>query len=318
VQSGYWLLLGVLLVVGGLYVADLAWAEVMARQWTIALQKALGWRSSTVFCQVIGQVTGVGALAATVGVAGTVMGSWLLGWKLPDAVLLLGAPVGVVLLCIISGLYPAWLASRTPPNLFLRAAGLRYGRTARWWPSGVWGYALRGLLRRRGRTLLNGLAAALSSALLILLLEVTLEQRGYLAGTLLGEYIAGHISAYHYGLVGLGFGLMTLGVTNSLLEGAMERRREIGVLKAIGWRTFSVAQLFVMEGFLVGLLGGAVGALLGGAAFFWLYRAMPLTLGKIGLLGMAVPGLVGALAALYPARVAARVSPAVVMRKRNE
>lgn len=314
VQSSYWLLLGVLLIVGGLYVADLAWAEVMARQWTIALQRALGWRSSTVFGLVMGQVTGIGALAAVMGAVGTVVGSWLLGWKLPDAALLLGAPVGVIVLCAVATLYPAWLAGRVPPNLLLRGGGLHSRRVARGHLAGVWGYAWRGLLRRRGRTALNGAAAALSSALLVLLLEVTLEQRGYLAGTLLGEYIAGHISAYHYGLVGLGFGLMTLGVANSLLEGVMERCREIGVLKAIGWRTFSVARLFVMEGFLVGLLGGVTGTLMGGAAFFWLYRTLPPTLGGTGLLGMAVPGVVGALAALYPARVAARVSPAVVMR----
>jgi len=34
----------------------------------------------------------------------------------------------------------------------------------------------------------------------------------------------------------------------------------------------------------------------------------------MGLVGMVTPGLVGALAALYPAGVAARVSPATVMR----
>ncbi len=314
IQSGYWILLVVLLSVGGLYVTDLTWAEVMARQRTIALQKALGWRSSTVFGRVVGQVMMIGALAAAMGVMGAWAVARLAGWKTPGAALLLGTPVVTVVLCIVSSLYPAWLAGRVPPNLVLRGAGLRYTRVARGHLAGMWGYAWRGLMRRRGRTALNGLAAMLSSALLVLLLEVTLEQRGYLAGTLLGEYIAGHVSGYHYGLVGLGFALMTLGVANTLLEGALERGREIGVLKAMGWHTPTVARLFVMEGLLLGMAGGVAGALLGGATFFWLYRSLPPTLWVIGLVGMATPGLVGALAALYPAGVAARVSPATVMR----
>ena len=51
IQTGSWLLLGTLLAAGGLFTLDLTWADVVARRRLIALQKALGWRSSTVLSQ---------------------------------------------------------------------------------------------------------------------------------------------------------------------------------------------------------------------------------------------------------------------------
>jgi ABC-type antimicrobial peptide transport system permease subunit len=94
----------------------------------------------------------------------------------------------------------------------------------------------------------------------------------------------------------------------------MERRHEIGVLKAVGWRSLSVARLFVLEGLLVGLAGGLVGALLGCGAGLHLYKALSPTWAAMAAAGMGVAGLVGALAALYPARLAARVPPAEALR----
>ena len=169
-------------------------------------------------------------------------------------------------------------------------------------------------MRRPARTVLTGIASALSAALLVLLLAVTVQQRGLLGGTLLGEFILVRIEPFHYALVGIGLGLAALSTANGLLGSIFERRREIGLLKAVGWRTGTVAWQFVVEGMLLGLLGGAVGALLGSAVFFSLYRALSPALGWVVLVGMSLPGLVGALAALYPARVAARVPPAEAVR----
>jgi putative ABC transport system permease protein len=94
----------------------------------------------------------------------------------------------------------------------------------------------------------------------------------------------------------------------------LERRREIGVLKAVGWRTATVARLFVAEGTLLGLLGGLAGAALGLALFVGLYQSVSSRLVWIAAVGVLAPLLVGALAALYPARVAARIPPAEAVR----
>lgn len=57
-----------------------------------------------------------------------------------------------------------------------------------------------------------------------------------------------------------------LGITNALLAAVRERRREIGVLKAIGARDRDVLRIFLVEATVLGLLGGVVGAVLGDVA----------------------------------------------------
>lgn len=169
-------------------------------------------------------------------------------------------------------------------------------------------------MRRPARTLLTATASALSAALLVLLLAVTLGQRGMLSGTLLGEFILVRVQGFHYAIVGIGFALAALSTANGLLGSIVERRHEIGILKAVGWRSLSVARLFVLEGLLVGLAGGLVGALLGCGAGLYLYKALSPAWAAMAAAGMGVAGLVGAVAALYPARLAARVPPAEALR----
>ncbi|MGC8947586.1 MAG: hypothetical protein ACP5N6_15725, partial [Anaerolineae bacterium] len=53
IQSGHLLLITALLLTGGLFAADLAWADLLARQPVLALQKALGWRSASLMGQVL-------------------------------------------------------------------------------------------------------------------------------------------------------------------------------------------------------------------------------------------------------------------------
>jgi hypothetical protein len=320
VQVGHWLLLATLLGIGGLFVLDLAWADVVARRRIIALQKALGWRSSSVFAQVLGQILLAAVVAAVLSLPLAAALIWLLDWTLPSVAWLVGVPLLVVLLSLLGGLYPAWLAARVPPIIGLQhgniqpAAVNRSGSSFFSLPSSFFLLAWRGLTRRWHRSLLGALTAALSAALLVLLLSVTMDQQGALSGTLLGEFILVRIEGYHYALVAIGFALAALSLANSLLAGVLERRREIGVLKATGWRTETVTRLFVAEGSLLGLLGGLLGVL-GGVAFFTaVYQSLSANLLWISLVGLLLPVLVGSWAALYPARVAARVPPAEAVR----
>ncbi len=54
-----------------------------------------------------------------------------------------------------------------------------------------------------------------------------------------------------------------IGITNTMMTSVMERRREIGIMKAIGARNEHVFYQFFIEAGLLGLIGGIVGALLG-------------------------------------------------------
>ncbi|HOJ23504.1 MAG TPA: ABC transporter permease, partial [Armatimonadota bacterium] len=61
-------------------------------------------------------------------------------------------------------------------------------------------------------------------------------------------------------------------VMKSSLASVGERVREIGTMKAVGWRDAHVARLLALESALVGIIGGGVGTATGwGAA--WLYAS---------------------------------------------
>jgi ABC-type antimicrobial peptide transport system permease subunit len=53
--------------------------------------------------------------------------------------------------------------------------------------------------------------------------------------------------------------IASLGICNALLAAVRERRREIGVLKAIGARDRDVQRVFLFEAGVLGLVGGIAG-----------------------------------------------------------
>jgi ABC-type antimicrobial peptide transport system permease subunit len=65
------------------------------------------------------------------------------------------------------------------------------------------------------------------------------------------------------GIGAIALGIAALGVANALLAAVRERRREIGVLKAIGARDRDIARWFLLEAFAVGLAGGILGTAAG-------------------------------------------------------
>jgi ABC-type lipoprotein release transport system permease subunit len=122
-----------------------------------------------------------------------------------------------------------------------------------------------------------------------------------------------------------------IGILNLLLMAVYERTREIGLLGAMGMKPRQISFLFVLEGTLMGLVGVAVGIVLGllingmfrqvgldFTKFSSLTSYMALISGRVyptwgvdKLLGRSlIVALISALAAFYPAQEAARREPA--------
>jgi putative ABC transport system permease protein len=60
--------------------------------------------------------------------------------------------------------------------------------------------------------------------------------------------------------------------SNTMLMVVFERRREIGILKALGMREGEIRRLFLLEGFLMGGTGSLLGVIIGGALAIYLGR----------------------------------------------
>jgi putative ABC transport system permease protein len=126
----------------------------------------------------------------------------------------------------------------------------------------------------------------------------------------------------------LALSIATLGIINTLVMATLERRREIGVWKALGAADSDVQQLFFVEAGIMGLLGGILGVvfgwLLGHAITFgtnvYLKRQSlnPIELTSVPwwlvVAALLLGVLVSLLAGLYPASRAARLNPVDALR----
>jgi len=126
----------------------------------------------------------------------------------------------------------------------------------------------------------------------------------------------------------LALAVATLGIVNTLVMAILERRREIGVLKALGAADSDVKKLFFVEAGVMGFLGGVSGVIFGWligrtltlATNIYLKRqelpgveisSVPLWLVLFGI-GFAVA--VSLVAGLYPASRAAKLNPVEALR----
>ncbi|GAA1230366.1 putative ABC transport system permease protein [Microbacterium phyllosphaerae] len=120
-------------------------------------------------------------------------------------------------------------------------------------------------------------------------------------------------------LVGLGsIALLVggIGVANTMIISVLERRREIGLRRALGATRAHIRAQFLAEALLLSALGGVMGSLLGvivvlsvGALNGWPFAVPP------ELFGAAVGSTlaIGAIAGLYPAARAARTPPTAAL-----
>ena len=132
-------------------------------------------------------------------------------------------------------------------------------------------------------------------------------------------------------LAGTALLVSSLGITNTMVMSVMERTHEIGIMKAVGAREGHIQLIFLVEGALLGLLGGALGLLTSWLISFpaddkaqsMIAHRFPRNLVEDSLfvyplwisLGVPLLGcLITTLATVYPARRAARISPISALR----
>ena len=145
--------------------------------------------------------------------------------------------------------------------------------------------------------------------------DFNIEQSDNLANILLDNIKNITLVATIIGFITL-FGA-AVGLMNIMLVSVTERTREVGVRKAIGAKSVTVRQQFLIEAIVIGQIGGILGIILGivignmvsviiGTAFFipWTWIIM----------GVILCFVVGILSGYYPAQKAARLDPIESLR----
>lgn len=153
--------------------------------------------------------------------------------------------------------------------------------------------------------------------------KVYTEKQFLASQTVMLTFILGGLSAGLGMIMGLA---AVFTATNTMLSAISARRREIGILLAIGYRPIPIFLSFILEALALGLIGGLVGCLLtlpfnglkAGTMNFqtftemaFAFRVTPAVL-RVAILFSLVLGLVGG---AWPAFRAARMRPTHAMRR---
>ncbi len=135
--------------------------------------------------------------------------------------------------------------------------------------------------------------------------------------------ILGGVQAFIIIIASISILVGALGIVNTMTTSVLERRKEIGIMKAIGAKNSQVFMQFFFESGMLGLIGGLVGVVLGtlismagivGINSFIGAELSPVI--DFVLIGGALVGsfMIGAIAGIVPAMSAAKQNPVEALR----
>jgi putative ABC transport system permease protein len=112
-----------------------------------------------------------------------------------------------------------------------------------------------------------------------------------------------------------------VGILNTMIMSVYERTKEIGILRAIGWRRWLIVRMILVESLLLSVAGGVVGTLIA-VVLTRVVSKMPAVSGMVEaelapwviFLGLGIALVVGVLGAAYPAYRGAQMLPTEALR----
>ena len=148
------------------------------------------------------------------------------------------------------------------------------------------------------------------------------------------QSITGQLTVFLGSIGAVSLFVATVGIVNTMYVSVMERTREIGILKAIGYRPKQIMGMFLSEAALTGMIGGVTGLLLGYALSFLMggelrgatlggrfgpgggngAAIVPIFSTELIVFALVFPVILATVAGLYPAWRASRMNAVVALK----
>jgi putative ABC transport system permease protein len=126
------------------------------------------------------------------------------------------------------------------------------------------------------------------------------------------------------GIAGISLLVGAIGIMNTMYTSVLERTSDIGVMKSIGAKNHDILLIFIIEAGLLGLIGGAIGVLLGAltstlisavASYYLKADILMISIGPALIFGpLLFSFVIGALSGLFPAVQASKMKPVDSLR----
>ena len=126
------------------------------------------------------------------------------------------------------------------------------------------------------------------------------------------------------GIAGISLFVGGIGIANTMYTSVLERRKEIGVMKAIGAKNKDILFIFLIESALLGLIGGIIGVLFGLGMAFGISSGANSALGSqllavkvswpLLLSALAFSLIVGIISVVLPAIQGSKLKPVDALR----
>jgi putative ABC transport system permease protein len=148
------------------------------------------------------------------------------------------------------------------------------------------------------------------------------------------QSITGQLTLFLGGVAVVSLFVAGVGITNTMFVSVMERTREIGIMKAIGYRPKDILLMFLAEAATSGMIGGIIGTVTGIALSFLLGGALPMSNVRFGpatrsatssgftpvissdllVFSLIFPIVISIIAGLYPAWRGSRLNTVLALK----
>lgn len=290
-----------------IYIMATYFISYLSRKKELAILLASGWRHNDIIKMILLEVIIIGSIMT------------LLSWTIIGFITFFNeitiSPIkffliGIIafLISLLGAILPSYSARKIYPYEAMKTGEITNGKR-KVKTKNILTMSLSSFLGRLKRNSFSISSIAIPTMLLIFFLFVTYRLEGILYTSWLGEYVAIEIGKTHYIGIGVAIALSILITAQIIWQNVQERRPEIALLKALGWKNNSIRKLIILEGLFTGIIAAILGILLGLILIYSIYKQNPISDITLILLTGLIPVVVGILGSIIPAQSATSQDP---------